>query len=146
MAWHLLATKLLPESMLTKTCHHMVSLAHNLSNGHLIRNLHISSALWPLCISCFNAGDVLHKEWCLTTEFLDKPSHIIYQFPYAILGPSLTTYFFSRQEWEVDLGQPSKQAGTKNLKIPHFTWTKGWKLQEDNIELRQPPLQYFAIL
>ena len=83
MAWHLLATKLLPESMLTKTCHHMVSLAHNLSNGHLTRNLHISSALWPLCISYFNAG--------------------------AILGPSLTTYFFSRQEWEVDLSQASKQ-------------------------------------
>ena len=68
-ACHLLATKLLPESMLTKTCHHMASLAHNVSNGHLIRNLHISAVLWPLCISCFNTGDVLHKEWCLTTDY-----------------------------------------------------------------------------
>ena len=36
MACHLLVNKLLPESMLTKTCHHMASLAHNVSNGHLI--------------------------------------------------------------------------------------------------------------
>ena len=96
MACHLLVNKLLPESMLTKTSHHMASLAHNVSNGHLIRNLHISSVLWPLCISCFNTGDVLHKEWCLTTDYhlhqddplqvssLTKTSHIIHRFPYAI--------------------------------------------------------------
>ena len=131
MACHLLVSKLLPESMLTKTCHHMASLAHNVSNGHLIRNLHISSVLWPLCISCFNTGDVLHKEWCLTTDYhlhqddpyqvssLTKTSHIIHRFPYAIWGPSLIS-FFSRQEWEVDQAskQASKQARTKNLKIP----------------------------
>ena len=145
MSCHLLATQLLPELMLTNTCHHMASQAHNVSNGHLIRNLHVSSVLWPLWISCFNTGDVQHKEWWLTTEFFDKPSQNIYWFPYAILGPSLTTSFFSRQEWEVDLGQASKQA-SKNLKIPHFTWTKGWKLQVDNIELCQPPLQYLAIM
>ena len=69
MGCHLLGAKLLSEPMLTKTCHHMASLAHNVSNGHLIRNLHISSVLWPLCISCFNTGDVLHKEWCPTTDY-----------------------------------------------------------------------------
>ena len=104
MACHLLVNKLLPESMLTKTSHHMASLAHNVSNGHLIRNLHISSVLWPLCISCFNTGDVLHKEWCLTTDY-----HLHQDDPLQV--SSLTT----RQIWGIWKLRPAYNPETPNL-------------------------------
>ena len=117
------------KSMLTKTCHHMASLAHNVSNGHLIRNLHISAVLWPLCISCFkhrwcptqrvvpNNWLSPSSRWPFTGEFLDKTSNIIYRFPYAIWGPSLTMSFFLSAGMGSGFGS-SKQARTKNLKIP----------------------------
>ena len=83
--------------------------------------VHISSVLWPLCISCFNTGDVLHKEWCLTTDYhlhqddpyqvssLTKTSHIIHRFPYAIWGPSLISFFLSPGMGSGSSKQASKQ-------------------------------------
>ena len=141
MACHLLVNKLLPESMLTKTSHHMASLAHNVSNGHLIRNLHISSVLWPLCISCFNTGDVLHKEWCLTTDYhlhqddplqvssLTTTSHIIEGFPYASWRPSLISFFSLARngKW---IKQASKQASqeSSDVNIPVPSVRPSWNL------------------
>ena len=150
MACHLLVNKLLPESMLTKTCHHMASLAHNVSNGHLIRNLHISSVLWPLCISCFNTGDVLHKEWCLTTDYhlhqddplqvssLTKTSHIIHRFPYAIWGPSLISFFLSTGMGSGSSKQASKQANKNQEPLNSITQRRPSWIWDTEVGLLRP--------